>query len=62
MIYGVSPNGKACGFGSHIAGSNPATLVWHKCQHDIFHVLLRPTRGSLLRTVTRSGGLWVFLR
>ena len=34
MIYGVSPNGKAWGFGSHIVGSNPATLVWQKCQYD----------------------------
>ena len=30
-IFGVSPNGKAWDFGSHIAGSNPATLVWQKC-------------------------------
>ena len=48
-IFGVSPNGKAWDFGSHIAGSNPATLVWQKC-HVRWHTqILLPTSGMLIK-------------
>ena len=53
---GVSPNGKAWDFGSHIAGSNPATLVWQKCHVRLTYANPSPTSGMLLRAVTRLGG------
>lgn len=56
MIFGVSPNGKALDFGSNIAGSNPATLVWQKCHVRLTYANPSPTSGMLLRATTRLGG------
>ena len=53
---GLSPSGREWGFGSHIAGSNPATIVWQKCHMRLTYAILLPTSGKLLRAVTRLGG------
>ena len=57
-IFGVSPNGKAWDFGSHIAGSNPATLVWQKCHVRLTYANPSPTSGKLIKGL--SNARWVF--